>query len=47
MTLNDQEMTVMVLREAQLILANYIQPGPRDREKTIQEQLEVLDRRRC
>ena len=44
MNLSDEELTLMALREAQLILADYVQPGPRDSEKTIQQLLEVLDR---
>ena len=44
MTLTDHELTVMALREAEPILADYIQPGPRDCEKTINELLAVLDR---
>jgi hypothetical protein len=44
MNLSDQELAVMALREAQLILADYIQPGPRDCEKTINDLLAVLDR---
>ncbi|MDB5616116.1 hypothetical protein [Tardiphaga sp.] len=44
MTLSDEELALMALREAQLILADYIQPGPRDPAKTINELLAVLDR---
>jgi urease gamma subunit len=44
MTLSDQELTLFALREAQLILADHVQPGARDGEKTIQQLLEVLDR---
>jgi hypothetical protein len=44
MMLTDQELAVMALREAQLILADYVQPGPRDCETTINELLAVLDR---
>jgi hypothetical protein len=42
--MTDQELTVDALREAQLILAAYIEPGPRNSEKTIQQLLDVLDR---
>jgi hypothetical protein len=44
MTLSDQELTLFALREAQHILADYVQPGARDGEKTIQQPLEVLAR---
>ncbi|MDB5621063.1 hypothetical protein [Tardiphaga sp.] len=44
MTLSDEELALMALREAQLILADYIQPGTRDPAKTINELLAVLDR---
>lgn len=44
MTLSDEELTLYAIREAQLILADYIHPGPRDAEKTINELLSVLDR---
>lgn len=44
MNLSDEELTIMALREAQLILADYVQPGPRDSAKTIQQLLQVLDR---
>jgi hypothetical protein len=37
-------LTLFALREAQLILADHVQLGPRDSEKTIQQLLEVLDR---
>jgi hypothetical protein len=43
MNLSDEELTVYAIREAQLILADYVQPGPTDAEKTVQELLEVLD----
>jgi hypothetical protein len=45
MTLSDQELTLFALREAQLILADHVQSGPRDKEKTIQQLLNVLDRK--
>jgi len=44
MTLPDEEVLLYAIREAQLILADYIQPGPRDCAKTINELLSVLDR---
>jgi hypothetical protein len=44
MTLSDEELTVYAIREAQLILADYIEPGTRNAEKTIQDLLDVLDR---
>lgn len=42
--MNDQQLVVYALREAQLILARHIEPGPRDAEKTINDLLAVLDR---
>jgi hypothetical protein len=44
MKLSDQELTLCAIREAQLILADYVHPGPRDCEKTINALLSVLDR---
>jgi hypothetical protein len=44
MTLSDQELTLFALREAQHIPADYVQPGARDSENTLQQLLEVLDR---
>jgi hypothetical protein len=44
MTLSDEELTLYAIREAQLILADYIHPGPRDADKTIDALLSVLDR---
>jgi hypothetical protein len=44
MTLSDEVLTLMAIREAQLILADYIHPGPRDAEKTLNDLLSVLDR---
>jgi hypothetical protein len=42
--MTDQELAMSALREAQLILARYAEPGQRDSEKTIQQLLKVLDR---
>ena len=42
--MNDQERVVYAIREAQLILAQHIEPGPQDAEKTINDLLSVLDR---
>ena len=44
MNLTDEELTLHAIREAQLILADYIQPGSRDAEKTMQQLIDVLDR---
>ena len=44
MTLSDEELTLYAIREAQLILADYVQPGARDGDKTVQQLLDVLDR---
>jgi hypothetical protein len=42
--MTDQQRVVSAIRVAQLILARYIAPGPRDADKTIDELLAVLDR---
>jgi hypothetical protein len=42
--LQDQVTTVKAVRQAQLILSDYIEPGPRSAEKTIERLLDVLDR---
>lgn len=44
MNLTDAELTLTAIREAQLILADYIHPGLRDAEKTLNDLLSVLDR---
>ncbi len=43
MTMIDEDLTLYCIREAQLILANYLQPSSRDAAKTIEELLTVLD----
>jgi hypothetical protein len=43
-TLSDEELTLYAMREAKLILADYLEPGARDAEKTVQELIKVLDR---
>jgi hypothetical protein len=45
MTLTDRELVVQAFREVQIVLAEYVEPGPRDAEVTVQQLLEVLDRR--
>jgi hypothetical protein len=45
MNLSDDELVLYAIREAQLILADYIQPGQHDSAKTINELLSVLDRK--
>jgi hypothetical protein len=40
----DQKLAIHAIREAQSILASYIEPGPRNSDKTIQQLLDVLDR---
>jgi hypothetical protein len=44
MHLSDEELTLYAIREAQLILADYVHPGPRDPDQTINALLSVLDR---
>ena len=42
--MTDQELIVRAVREAQLVLASYIEPGRRDSEATINRLLTILDR---
>lgn len=42
--MTDQQLIVRAIREVQLILAGYVEPGPRDAEKTINDLLSILDR---
>ena len=42
--MTDQELLINAVREAQLILARYIEPGARDAKDTIDKLLSVLDR---
>jgi hypothetical protein len=44
MNLSDDELVLYAIREAQLILADHIQPGQRDCAKTINDLLSMLDR---
>ena len=44
MTLSDEELLLVAIREAQMILAAHANPGPRDVEKTISALLSVLER---
>ncbi len=44
MTLSDEELTLYAIREAQLILADYVTPGARNGDETVQQLLDVLDR---
>ena len=41
--MKDQELIIRAVREAQLVLASYIEPGPRDAEATINTLLTILD----
>ena len=43
--MTDQEIVSRALTELQLIAADYINPGPRDAEITMQTMLSILDRR--
>jgi hypothetical protein len=40
----DQNLTIKAVREAQLIMSNYIEPGPKCAETTVEKLLDVLDR---
>ena len=42
--MTDQELVVRAVREAQILLAAYIEPGPRDADATINRLLSILDR---
>lgn len=42
--MTDQQIMVRAIREAQLILAGYVEPGPQNADKTINELLFILDR---
>jgi hypothetical protein len=42
--MTDSEKILQAMQVAQLILADYVEPGPRDSDKTINELLFVLDR---
>ena len=42
--MTDQEMIIRAVREAQHVLAGYIEPGPRDADATINRLLTILDR---
>jgi hypothetical protein len=39
----DQELLISTLREAGLIIANYLEPGPRDADEVITQLVAVLD----
>jgi hypothetical protein len=40
----DKVLTIRAVRQAQLILSDCIEPGPRSAERTIERLLDVLDR---
>lgn len=42
--MSDQEMIIRAVREAQMVLAGYVEPGRRDCEATINRLLAILDR---
>jgi hypothetical protein len=42
--MNDQQLLVAALNEAGRIIAEYLEPGPRDADKTIQKLISILDR---
>jgi hypothetical protein len=42
--MKDQVTTLMeAVRQAQAVLANYVEPGPRNAEKTVSALLDILD----
>ena len=42
--MKDQVTAVMeAVRQAQAVLANYVEPGPRNAEKTVRALLDILD----
>jgi hypothetical protein len=44
MTFSDEELTLYAIREAQLMLADHVEPGARNADETIRQLLDVLDR---
>jgi hypothetical protein len=42
--MTDEELLIYAMREAQLVLAQHIDHGPRDAEETIAQLLEIIDR---
>lgn len=42
--MNDQQRLMKAVRDAQSILARYVEPGPRDATQTVIDLLAVLDR---
>lgn len=42
--MTDQELILQAIADLQRIAAEYIEPGPRDAEATIEKMLEILDR---
>jgi hypothetical protein len=42
-SMTDQELLISTLREACLIIAKYLKPGPRDADEVITQLIEVLD----
>jgi hypothetical protein len=43
--MRDEETVARAVLDIELILANYLHPGDRDANKTIEEIIEMLDRR--
>jgi uncharacterized protein YutE (UPF0331/DUF86 family) len=43
--MSDQETVARAVLDIELMLANYLHPGDRDPNKTIEEIIEMLDRR--
>ena len=41
--MSDQQLVVLALRKASRIIANYLEPGPRDADETITQLITVLD----
>lgn len=41
----DAESVAKAVLDLEIFLANYLQPGPRDANKTIEQIIEMLDRR--
>ena len=41
--MTDQELLISTLREACLIIANYLEPGPRNADEVITQLIAVLD----
>jgi hypothetical protein len=42
--MSDQQLLITALRDAGRVVAEYLEPGPRDADNTIQQLISILDR---